>query len=126
MKQVLVLSEGGLGNQLFQASFAHWFAEHHPTKKVRFIDSNSSKDRPFELTHLFDNCEHVGIPPRFTILGLTISELLNALRRRFRRIWLFFENLFVFREPNFIGNPRLPLPKSTEDFDLGQIGRAHV
>lgn len=47
---------GGLGNQLFQASFAHL---HSDTRIELYLDSTPRPDRPFELQKLLVNCDHI-------------------------------------------------------------------
>jgi hypothetical protein len=50
--QIRVLSEGGLGNQLFQASFAHRLAILMPEYDVSFVNDNSASDRRFSLRQI--------------------------------------------------------------------------
>lgn len=53
-----VLLKGGLGNQLFQFSYLHYF-KRTPGDAISFVSDNSARlDRPFELAELVGICSH--------------------------------------------------------------------
>ena len=81
--QIRVLSEGGLGNQLFQASFAHKLAIFFPDYKVLFVNDNSKSDREFSLNGFFDTCSHVTESKSHLVGGRNRNEIHRALTRRF-------------------------------------------
>jgi len=80
--QIRVLSEGGLGNQLFQASFAHKLAILFPEYRVHFVNDNSSSDREFSLEGFFDSCSHVTESKSYLIRGRNRNDIHRALTRR--------------------------------------------
>ena len=81
--QIRVLSEGGLGNQLFQASFAHRLAILFPEYKVSFVDDNSVSDREFSLNGFFKSCSHVTESKSYLVGGKNRNEIHRFLARRF-------------------------------------------
>lgn len=80
--QVRVLSEGGLGNQLFQASFAHKLAILFPDYKICFVNDNSKSDRRFLLEGFFDSCSHVTESKSHLVRGRNRNEIHRSLIRR--------------------------------------------
>jgi len=53
-----VFINAGLGNQLFQYSFAHRTASDHEIHIRINVDSQPREDRPFELNSLLEYCKH--------------------------------------------------------------------
>lgn len=94
--KIRVLSEGGLGNQLFQASYAHRTAIAYPIHEVYFVDDNSKSDRKFELDDFFDQCPHVKQGKNLLINGKNRHDIHLSLSRRVK--WYqgakYLENLF--------------------------------
>jgi hypothetical protein len=82
LMQIRVLSEGGLGNQLFQASFAHKLAILFPNYKVRFVNDNSEADRRFSLEGFFDSCSHVTESKSHLVGGRNRNDIHRILTRR--------------------------------------------
>lgn len=80
--QIRVLSEGGLGNQLFQASYAHRTAMVYPNHYVYFVNDNSKYDRKFELDDFFEECPHVKQSESNLINGMNRHNLHLSLSRR--------------------------------------------
>ena len=80
--QIRVLSEGGLGNQLFQASFAHKLAILFPDYKILFVNDNSKSDRKFSLEGFFGSCSHVRESESYLIGGKNRNEIHRTLTRR--------------------------------------------
>lgn len=80
--QIRVLSEGGLGNQLFQASFAHKLAILFPDYKVTFVNDNSRSDRKFSLEGFFSSCTHVTDSKSHLVGGRNRNEIHRTLIRR--------------------------------------------
>jgi hypothetical protein len=80
--KIRVLSEGGLGNQLFQAAYAHHLSTEFPYALVEFIDCNSTRDRKFELNHFFGPCKHVTQKRARRPFGKTGLEIRRGLSRR--------------------------------------------
>ena len=56
---IQVHSQGGIGNQLFQALAAHELAISFPESRVVFVNSNDPSERKFELSGFFTECKHV-------------------------------------------------------------------
>lgn len=83
--QIRVLSEGGLGNQLFQASFAHRLAMLFPECKVSFVNDNSKSDRKFSLEGFFDSCSHVKESKSHLYRGRNRNDIHRILTRRYPR-----------------------------------------
>lgn len=54
-----IISQGGIGNQLFQAAAAHEIAVLYPDFHVNFLNANHAGDRPFKLHQFFADCPHV-------------------------------------------------------------------
>jgi len=84
--KIRVLSEGGLGNQLFQASFAHRLAILLPESSVFFVNDNSTSDRNFSLNGFFESCSHVTESKSHLIWGRNRNEIHRILTRRFPNI----------------------------------------
>lgn len=57
--QLVVLSQGGLGNQLFQYQFAHFLSEFYPDSTIIFQNNNGNHDRDYALAGLFKDCKHL-------------------------------------------------------------------
>jgi hypothetical protein len=77
------MSEGGLGNQLFQASYAHYLSLVFPEASVYFVNDNSRSDREFELTDFFVSCVHVKQKDSRIFFGKTNTEIKRGMSRRF-------------------------------------------
>lgn len=58
-KQRIVLLSGGIGNQLFQFTFAHLLAKHWGFKIVLYAPTLKNAARKFELERLCANCTHI-------------------------------------------------------------------
>lgn len=80
--KIRVLSEGGLGNQLFQASYAHRTAIAYPNHEIYFVDDNSKLDRKFELDQFFDQCPHLKQGKNRLINGKNRHDVHLSLLRR--------------------------------------------
>lgn len=58
-KRRIVLLSGGVGNQLFQFTFAHLLAKHLGFKIVLYAPTLKNAARKFELERLCANCTHI-------------------------------------------------------------------
>lgn len=85
MKKIFIISEGGLGNQLFQAAFAHYLALNLPNIAIVFLNANSKNDRKFELQGFFQNCSHVGESKARIYFRRNFVEISDGLNRIFGR-----------------------------------------
>ena len=81
--RIKVMSEGGLGNQLFQASFAHYLSQGIPNCEIFFVNDNSNSDRTFFLNNFFQNCSHVQESKSRLQFGRNRHELNLSLTRKF-------------------------------------------
>jgi hypothetical protein len=77
----VVQTQGGLGNQLFQASFAHFLALEFPNRSVIFRNANHVNDRNFELSSFFDECPHISAEFARLISENTINRIIGRLER---------------------------------------------
>lgn len=109
----IIVLQGGLGNQLFQWSFAHSL----PSSNHFFVDPlhryEDSNIRSFELEYVFKNCDHV----RKDKFGRYVIPKIGILFRFLDRLWeikilrLFVESLGYFRE-----DPRFDQEQSSHIF----------
>lgn len=102
--RIRVLSEGGLGNQLFQAAYAHHLSTQFPHAIVEFIDCNSTGDRKFELSHFFDSCEHVTQKRAWRLFDKTGLEVRRGLSRRFGTLGASLLSINEVSELGGLGN----------------------
>lgn len=109
MTQIAIFA--GLGNQLFQYSFGHLSALRSNQVIGYVVDKNPQADRPFELSKLFENCNHSSdyrvadireLRQRSTMLG--ISNKLHKMRlgQFFFKLPQSYEILPYQFEPNQI------------------------
>lgn len=91
-----ILARGGLGNQLFQFSFIHGYADKFPGSEIGIIPDpecmNQRADRPFDLGPLLKNCEHVKIVNEAHPLNYHKMKL-HFYRIRERILFRAFTNL---------------------------------
>ena len=84
-----VLLKGGLGNQLFQFSYLHYF-NRTPVDTINFVSDESARlDRPYELAELVDICSHGDSAAGYK-LGISPgnwSGLKYLLTRLFHRVF---------------------------------------
>ena len=110
--QIRVLSEGGLGNQLFQASFAHRLAILMPEYDVSFVNDNSASDRRFSLNGFFASCPHVTESKSHLVLGRNRNEMHRILTRRIPN----FEDRRYLRKLINEGGPKFSSEKELQVF----------
>jgi hypothetical protein len=79
---LFVKAHGGLGNQLFQAQYAHFIAEIIPELSVHFRTTHSNDSRDFQLEGFFDNCPHVTQRKSRYQLESSKNLILNGMLRR--------------------------------------------
>ena len=81
---------GGLGNQLFQLSFAH-FNQHELIDL--YLDGNPRDDRPYELAILAKNCRHVRKINKNNTFSFKVKIKISRFPRKFHL--LFLKKFFV-------------------------------
>ena len=96
--KIQILSQGGLGNQLFQARYAHYLAEIHPGIKVEFVNHNINKDRDFVLDGFFIECSHVIELSTFKTKTDLIVRIARSLDRRSVALSNFYRRIFGILE----------------------------
>ena len=91
---LIVQAHGGLGNQLFQAQYAHFIAERIPELNVHFRSTHSQDSRDFHLEGFFENCPHViQKSPLYQLENSKNFILDGLLRRNFTFIESFIKRL---------------------------------
>jgi hypothetical protein len=110
--QIRVLSEGGLGNQLFQASFAHRLAILMPEHDVSFVNDNSASDRRFSLNGFFASCPHLTESKSHLVLGRNRNEIHRILTRRISN----FEDRSYLKKLINEGGPKFSSEKELQEF----------
>ena len=119
--QIVVLSQGGLGNQLFQYQFAHFLSEIFPDSTIVFQNNNGGHDRDYELTGLFKNCQHVvkrdALSPKNSgLVNLNdrvdriLSERYNPIRRLFINESNAFQSNIILEQIFSFSKRLIPLP----------------
>lgn len=122
--KIMIRSEGGIGNQLFQASFAHFLAESHPEFEVVFCDENGVEDRAFALDDFFIGCTHVNQLKSRTLMGKSELDVIRALDRRLFPIFREGYRNGLVKETNLLG---FQLGKILEEIQENNIfGRCNV
>lgn len=84
--KIHVLSQGGLGNQLFQANYAHYLSTILPGAKIVFTNHNIALDRDFALDGFFAQCAHVKDASKFDSKTDFIVRTSRSLSRRFPKL----------------------------------------
>lgn len=84
--KIYILSQGGLGNQLFQANYAHYLSTILPSAKIVFINHNIALDRDFALNGFFAECSHLKEASKFDTKTDFIVRTSKSLSRRFPRL----------------------------------------
>jgi len=79
---LIVQAHGGLGNQLFQAQYAHFIAENIPELSVHFRSTHSQDSRKFQLEGFFDDCPHVIQKKSSHLVESSKNLILNGMLRR--------------------------------------------
>jgi hypothetical protein len=90
--KVYVLSQGGLGNQLFQAQYAHTLSLRNPQISVFFVNANSIKDRDFQLAGFFLPCPHLSEISKYARIVTFLIRVNKGFLRRFH-----FDLFKIFR-----------------------------
>lgn len=108
-----IFVNGGLGNQLFQFSFAH---SKNGNIKV-YLDSNSRIDRPFELSELVTYCKHnAAIGNKNEVLfrlRIKLSRIPLKLNLKFLSIFFNWVNQIDIESDPFTFNANLKRIRST-------------
>ena len=101
----------GLGNQLFQYTFAHAVAVENGEKIEFALDDNPQEDRLFGLSAVLESCKHVGLVREMDIRELSGRSFKLKLVRKLKKIRLDFirESLPIAYE------------SSPYEYDLGQF-----
>ena len=92
-----IISQGGIGNQLFQAAAAHEIAILYPEFRVNFINANHRSGRPFALYGFFSNCSHVSE----SVISDLITPGIKSAYYRNKRKQNIILNLFFKKAINF-------------------------
>lgn len=99
--QLVVLSQGGLGNQLFQYQYAHFLSDSYPDSTIIFQNNNGVHDRDYALTNLFKSCQHLikrdELSPR-VLSSIRVNDRANRLigekYNPIQRFFLYESNAF--------------------------------
>ena len=87
---LVVQAHGGLGNQLFQAQYAHFLTEKLPRVEVSFRSTHKTDKRLFELDRFFKRCNHVNQQSRDNQFESVRNHLFEGVKRRNLGKYLFF------------------------------------
>jgi hypothetical protein len=97
-----ILARGGLGNQLFQFSFIHGYADEFPGSDISIIPDPENMyqrdDRPFDLGPLVKHCEHVRVVNQAYPINYRRMKL-QFYRIRERILFRAFTNLIPIVSP---------------------------
>ena len=77
-----IISQGGIGNQLFQAAAAHEIAVLYPDFHVNFLNANHAGDRPFKLHQFFSDCPHVSKSKTLEKITPVVKNLFYRNKRK--------------------------------------------
>lgn len=98
-RKVFVNSQGGIGNQLFQAAAAHDFALSNPRCKIYFVKGNDPSERSFELKGFFNDCNHVITSKLLDQIFWIFNRFYDKLNNRFVSFKILLQVLFRCEVP---------------------------
>ena len=108
--KIYILSQGGLGNQLFQANYAHYLSLAFPRTKVVFVNHNIANDREFALKGFFANCPHVHEVAKFELRTDFVVRVYRSIIRRLPKFSQFIKPfLGVIESENAYEGVQIPL-----------------
>lgn len=87
---LIVQSHGGLGNQLFQAQYAHFLSQKLPLAEISFRSTHKRDKRTFELENFFEGCNHVNQQLHDTQIESFRNLIFEGLKRRNLEKYSFF------------------------------------
>ena len=87
---LVVQAHGGLGNQLFQAQYAHFLSLRSPKVEISYRSTHKMDKRVFELDNFFEGCSHVNQQLRDTHFESFRNIILEGVKRRNLEKYLFF------------------------------------
>jgi hypothetical protein len=87
---LVVQAHGGLGNQLFQAQYAHFLSKNLPQSEIFFRSTHKTDKRLFELESFFEGCSHVNQRLNDTQFESFRNLIFEGLKRRKLEKYLFF------------------------------------
>jgi len=87
---LVVQAHGGLGNQLFQAQYAHFLTVKLPLVEISFRSTHKTDNRVFELDRFFEGCNHVNQQLRDNQFESFRNYLFEGVKRRDLEKYLFF------------------------------------
>lgn len=86
---LFVQAHGGLGNQLFQAQYAHFLAMRLPNVEISYRSTHKTDKRLFELEKFFEGCSHVNQQSHDTQFESFRNLIFQGLKRRNLEKYLF-------------------------------------
>lgn len=87
---LVIQAHGGLGNQLFQAQYAHFLSKRLPEVEISYRSTHKTDKRFFELENFFDGCSHVSQQSHDTQFESFRNLIFEGLKRRKLENYLFF------------------------------------
>jgi hypothetical protein len=87
---LVIQAHGGLGNQLFQAQYAHFISKKLPMVEISFRSTHKADKRLFELERFFERCSHVNQQLHDTQFESFRNHIFEGLKRRNLEKYLFF------------------------------------
>lgn len=79
---LIVQAHSGLGNQLFQAQYAHFLSQRFPKVEVSLRSTHKRDKRLFELENFFYKCDHVKQPLNDNQFESFRNYIFEGARRR--------------------------------------------
>lgn len=87
---LVIQAHGGLGNQLFQAQYAHFLSKRLPKVEISYRSTHKTDKRLFELDNFFDECSHVNQQLHDTQFESFRNLIFEGLKRRKLEKYTFF------------------------------------
>jgi hypothetical protein len=101
--KIKIHSQGGIGNQLFQAAAAHRLAILYPQYKVFFVNANDPSEREFALSGFFSRCNHVNVSKRDDWFAWRVNRIYDRISKHIRVIKIMTK-IFNFYSPILLNN----------------------
>ena len=115
MKDLVVVIQGGLGNQLWQWSFAHTINRGNSFQIDTLRGLGSTSIREFELSAVADNCTHFRKNRSSSLMSRKTIQIYHVLDRlwQFKILRRLIERLGYLREdPRFDQEQSTVIPKT--------------